>query len=181
MFKYKKTAITTLALICSMFFISQSLAGSYADVRAEYENLTARYMFAFDFLNADDYAATFTEDGILNQGSKIKRGRQEIHEWISGAKKRAKERNAKALSEGKKVERIRHFITNMVLDVKGDKMTAKAYWVKLRPGNDAYARVESYGHYEDSLKYVNGELLFSKRIVFNDFWEGREYGVLKQE
>jgi hypothetical protein len=163
--QYKKTTITTLTLICSVFFIAQSFAGNLADVRAEYENLTARYMFAFDFLNVDDYVATFTEDGIFNHRGEIKRGRQEIREWISGAKKRKKERDAKALSEGKKVERVRHFITNMVIDVKGDKAAAKAYWVKLSSGNDDYANIEKFGQYQDSLEYVNGEWLFSKRII----------------
>jgi uncharacterized protein (TIGR02246 family) len=154
MCQHKKITITTLTLICSMFFVNQSFARSYADDRAEIENLAARYMFAYDFLNADDYAATFTDDGIIEHAGEIRRGRQEIREFMSVAKKRKKE------------ERVRHFIVNMVIDIKGDKATAKAYWVKVSSGNDGSARIEKYGQYEDSLVYVNGEWLFSKRIIF---------------
>lgn len=179
MYKYKKTIIITMTLIFSIIFIDQCSARSYADDRAEIENLAARYMFALDFLNADDYAATFTEDGILNHGGGIERGRQEIREFIHESIKRKKERDAKTLAEGKKVKPSRHFITNMVIDVKGDKATVKAYWVNVGPGNDDFARTFSYGHYEDSLEYVNGEWLFSKRIIFNEYWEGRGWGVLK--
>jgi hypothetical protein len=154
MCQHKKTAIITLTLIFSTLFIGQTFAGSLADVRAEYENITARYMFAFNSLNADDLVATFTEDGIIDLGGIIKRGRQEIREWVE--KKR---------EEVKEVKRLRYFITNMVVDVKGDKVTAKAFWVKLAMGNDGSGRVVRYGQYEDSLVYVNGEWLFSKRIV----------------
>lgn len=181
MCQYKKTVVTTLTLISTMLFIGQSFARSYADDRSEIENLMARYMFALDFLNADDYAATFTEDGILNHGGGIERGRQEIREFIYESKNNRGERNAKTLAEGKKVKPARHFITNMVIDVKGDNATAKAYWVNVSSGNDDYARTFSYGHYEDSLEYVNGKWLFSKRIIFNEYWEGRGYGILKPE
>ena len=48
---------------------SSRAAGSYADDRAEIEDLQARYLFALDFRDPDLYVSTFTEDGILDVGS----------------------------------------------------------------------------------------------------------------
>jgi hypothetical protein len=175
------TLVLGMALICSVFFISQSFARSYADDRAEIENLLARYALALDFLNADDYAAVFKEDGILNHGGGIERGRKEIREFIQDSIKKHKERNAKTLAEGKKVKPSRHLITNMAIDVKGNKATLTAYWVNVGPGNDDFARTHSYGIHQDYLEYVSGEWLFSKIIIFNEYWEGREWDVLKPE
>ena len=167
MLKYKKTIITTLTLICSIFFVGQGFARSYADDRAEIENLAARYMFAFDSWNADDFAATFTVDGVLvfAGGTQNKNGRQEIREWIQQGGERNNKRKAELLSRGMSEQRYRHIITNMLIDVKGDKATLRAYLVMLRTEDDGYERMEYYARYEDSLEYVNGEWLFSKRIV----------------
>ena len=41
--------------------------GSYAEDRAEIEDLMARYLFAMDWGDFDAYAATFTEDGVLDE------------------------------------------------------------------------------------------------------------------
>ena len=143
--------------------------------------MLARYIIALDFLNADNYAAVFTEDGILNHGGGIERGRQEIREFIHESIKKRKERNAKTIAEGKQVKPARHLITNMVMDIKGDKAEVTAYWVNVGPGNDDYARTHSYGIHHDYLEYVDGKWLFSKIIISNEYWEGRSYDVLKPE
>jgi hypothetical protein len=50
----------------------RSTQTSYADDRAEIENLQARYIFALDFRDADTYASTFTEDGVLDYGPVVR-------------------------------------------------------------------------------------------------------------
>lgn len=168
-----------LTLFCAMLFACQSFARSYADDRAEIENLLARYVLALDFQNPDDYAAVFTEDGILNHGGGIERGRKEIREFMHDSIKMRKERDAKTLSEGKIVKPSRHLITNMMIEVKGDKAAVTAYWVNVGPGNDDFARTHSYGIHHDYLEYVNGKWLFKKIIISNEYWDGRSYDILK--
>ena len=116
-----------------------------------------------------DWIAGYGNCIILNHGGGIERGRQEILEFIQESKKKREARNSKTAAEGKVVKPTRHFITNMVIDIDGDKATSKSYWINVGPGSDDYARTHSYGHYEDSLVYVNGEWLFSKRIIFNEY------------
>jgi hypothetical protein len=49
---------------------------SYAEDRAEIEDLQARYLFALDFHDPDLYVSTFTPDGVLDYGSGIVKGRE---------------------------------------------------------------------------------------------------------
>ncbi|HXZ68036.1 MAG TPA: nuclear transport factor 2 family protein, partial [Alphaproteobacteria bacterium] len=51
---------------------------SYAEDRAQIENLQARYMFAIDWLDAERYAETFTEDGELDWARGVLKGRATI-------------------------------------------------------------------------------------------------------
>ncbi len=70
-----------LAGISALFLLAAmrpSVAGSYADDRAEIENLQARYLFAMDWGDADTYASTFTEDGVLDYSDGVERGRAAI-------------------------------------------------------------------------------------------------------
>ena len=63
-------AIATAAVLITveMTSITSRAADSYADDRAAIEDLQARYLFALDFHDPDLYIATFTEDGIFNEG-----------------------------------------------------------------------------------------------------------------
>ena len=56
---------------------------SYAEDRAEIEDLQARYLFALDFHDPDLYVSTFTEDGVLDYGSGEVKGRQAIKDVIA--------------------------------------------------------------------------------------------------
>src|SRR3970040_2962644 len=63
---------------------SASAEGSYAEDRAMIEDLQARYLFALDFRDADAYAATFAEDGVLDYGAGKIQGRQAIRDMGAG-------------------------------------------------------------------------------------------------
>ena len=76
-------AITGLSLIsilsCSLV---DNKVSSYAEDRAQIEDLQARYMFALDFQDLDTYASTFTKDGILDIVGMKWQGREEIKKAI---------------------------------------------------------------------------------------------------
>lgn len=71
----QRAGISALFVLAAM---RPSVAGSYADDRAEIENLQARYLFAMDWGDADTYASTFTEDGVLDYSDGVERGRAAI-------------------------------------------------------------------------------------------------------
>jgi len=137
---------------------------SYAADRARIENLQARYLFAMDFRDAQSYAATFTEDGVLDYGAGQLKGRQAIHDMVAGFRERAA-----TLQPGEGPPKGRHSITSMVIDVQGDRATSVAYWFLM--GNDNPERktqLESFGHYEDELVKIDGQWLFSLRKIYNE-------------
>lgn len=132
------------------------------------EDLQARYLFALDFRDPEAYAGTFAENGVLDYGAGKLRGRQTIAEMIAGMRANAETQRA-ADTSGLRPAAGRHNITNIVLDIDGNRATGTAYWFHL--GNDnpeRSAEVTSFGHYEDELVKVDGEWLFSLRKIYNE-------------
>ena len=140
----------------------------YAEDRAAIENLQARYMFALDFRDPEEYAATFAPDGVLDYGAGKLRGREAIAEMVEGLRENAAEQRA-ADTSGLRPAAGRHNITNIVIEIDGDRATGTAYWFHM--GNDnpeRAATLDSFGHYEDELVKIDGQWLFSLRKIYNE-------------
>lgn len=141
---------------------------SYSEDRAAIENLQARYMFALDFRDPEEYAATFTEDGVLDYGAGKIRGREAIAAMVDGMREGDAAQRAGDTS-GLRPAAGRHNISNIVIEIDGDRATSTAYWFHM--GNDnpeRGAQLNSFGHYEDELIRVDGEWLFSLRKIYNE-------------
>jgi hypothetical protein len=146
---------------------TENLVGSYAEDRAQIEDLQARYMFALDFGDIDTYVSTFTEDGILDIIGMKWQGREEIRKALEGMPRNAPEGEEKPA--GPYPATGRHNITNIVLKIDGDKAVGRAYWFHYGNNNPKRnAQLNSYGHYEDELVKVDGQWLFSKRVIYNE-------------
>jgi len=145
---------------------------SYADDRAQIENLQARYMFALDWQDAAAYAATFTEDGELDWAMGVARGRAAIRDEVAGM--RAAFARREAVDAPLRPARLRHFITNVTLRIEGDQATGNAYWLELNNDvRDRWPYVGGYGHYDDVLRKVDGEWLFARRKIYNEILDMR--------
>jgi hypothetical protein len=141
---------------------------SYAEDRALIEDLQARYLFGLDFRDPEAYAATFTEDGVLDYGAGKLQGRDAIAAFVENSRSSAEQQRADDTS-GLRPAAGRHNISNIVIEIEGDRATATAYWFHM--GNDnpeRSAQLNSFGHYEDELRKVNGEWLFSLRKIYNE-------------
>lgn len=141
---------------------------TYSEDRAAIENLQARYMFALDFRDPQEYAATFTEDGVLDYGAGKIRGREAIAAMVADMREGDAAQRAGDTS-GLRPAAGRHNISNIVIEIDGDRATSTAYWFHM--GNDNRergAQLNSFGHYEDELERVDGEWLFSLRKIYNE-------------
>jgi hypothetical protein len=169
-----------------LFFIAAGLAcaagiasaAGYGDDRALIEDLQARYLFAFDFGDAEGYAGTFAPDGILDFGWGEIKGREAIAKFIVDGRKRTEEARAKTPA-GQRPSVGRHIINNIVVKVDGNRAHSVAYWSHMTSGADGRGGVDFFGHYEDDLVKVNGEWLFARRRIYNEAipeWAS-QYGV----
>ena len=182
------TKILGIALVIFMMFIvSCALSmgekvSSYAEDRAQIEDLQARYMFALDFGDLDTYVSTFTEDGILDIVGMKWQGREEIKKGLSNMAPPEDEATAEVEETPDVQEEVaakeeqalypatgRHNITNIVIKVDGDKAVGRAYWFHMGNNNpERKAQLDSYGYYEDEMVKVDGQWLFSKRVIYNE-------------
>jgi hypothetical protein len=167
----KYVVIPTFSLLISFIAIHSALADSYAEDRAAIVNLQGRYLFALDFQDAEAYASTFSEDGVINWARGEIKGRKAIYEFISSE---IYDPTGSA-EKGKWPAASRHFITNQVIKVEGNTAKAFTYWFQAT-NNTADRRtmvLGLFGHYEDELVRIDGQWYFKKRIIYNEGLEGR--------
>ena len=76
--------VAAMALGTQAAFADDAAALREAQDRAAIEALMWRYVRALDSMDADGYAAVFTEDGKFKSGSTQHQGRAEMKEMIAG-------------------------------------------------------------------------------------------------
>ena len=147
---------------------------SYAEDRAEIEDLMARYLFAIDYEDWDAYVDTFATDGELEFASGTSKGRPAIRAMVA---KFAEGIGRFYHTEDGKPAKLRHVILQSVVRVKGDHAWARSLWMEMaNHGPQDTMKMGTYGLYEDDLKKVNGQWLFNKRRVLNEFIKSRSSG-----
>lgn len=160
-----RTAIHYIAI--ALACVATAAHAGYGDDRARIEDLQARYLFAFDFGDAEGYAGTFMSDGVLDFGQGEVKGRAAIAKFIAEGRKRTEEARAKTPA-GQRPNVGRHIISNMVIKVEGNKAHGVAYWTHMTSGPDGRGTVDFFGHYEDDMVRVKGQWLFARRRIYNE-------------
>ncbi|HTT02798.1 MAG TPA: nuclear transport factor 2 family protein [Steroidobacteraceae bacterium] len=146
--------------------LSATVFGSYADDRAEIENLSNRYMVAVDAGDIETVMATWADDGVLEWVGGVENGKAAIRKAMSGF---GEALQGKIPESATSRQRTHHHILNHVIDVKGNTAKTIAYWFAITnntPQKDV--QLVYFGHYEDELVKQNGHWLFKKRRVFNE-------------
>lgn len=152
---------------------------TYAQDRAEIEDLMARYLMAMDYNDFDSYAEMFTEDGTLE----FARGSVTGREQIRAAAKGFKEAIAGIYTDVDGNPAIlRHVLCQSVIRVEGDKAWHTGFWFECANDGPREASgrftptLGTFGTYDDALERVDGEWKFTYRDIRNEFLEGRDSG-----
>lgn len=128
--------------------------------KAEIEALIVRYGTALDTLDADSYAAVFTEDAELDVAGSVRKGRQQIREIVIGLQKS----RAASKAQGAPTQALYHVISNTAIEiVSGGQARHHSYWLRVGPDNQI--RVGAIGRYDDVLVKRNGQWLILTRKI----------------
>jgi len=175
-----KTALAAGALLAGTGAAAQDVtlppdyADSYAQDRAEIEDLMARYLFAIDYFDWDAYVGTFTEDGEIEFASGAFKGRDEIRAGVV----RFSEGIGRVYhtADGKPAK-LRHVILQSAIRVEGDRAWARTQWLEMaNHGEGDRPKIGTYGAYEDEFARIDGKWLIKRRNVLNDFIPNRGTG-----
>jgi SnoaL-like domain len=123
----------------------------------------AKYNLSGDSLRAEDFAACFTEDGILesaSEGGFRYASRAEILAWQSGW------RDSPSIDTPRGAKFVRHNLTTSRIELTGpDSAKARTYWVVMTDIGPDHC-----GIYTDQFRKVGGEWLIAHRTVRTEWW-----------
>ncbi|HSQ96477.1 MAG TPA: nuclear transport factor 2 family protein [Croceibacterium sp.] len=149
-------------------------ARTYAEDRAEIEDLMARYLFAIDYFDWDSYVETFAPDGELTFASGTSKGRDAIRAAVTSFSSRIGQFYH---TEDGKPAKLRHVVLQSSIRVEGTHAWGRTLWVEMAnhgPGDTM--KMGTYGIYEDEFVKLGGHWFIAKRNVLNEFIKGRNSG-----
>ncbi len=151
-----------------------SYAPTYAQDRAEIEDLMARYLFALDYNDFDTFETMFTKDAEFDYARGTSVGIESIMETVRGFKKHI---GTVYKDEDGNPAVLRHVLAQTVIRVEGDEAWTTAFWYEMaNDGPGKKPKMGTFGIYEDELRRVDGEWKFSRRRILNEFLPGRQSG-----
>lgn len=119
--------------------------------RMAIHELIARYSHLIDGREYDAWVQCFTPDGALHSAVGVAAGHEALRAFASDYEaRRARMPNA------------RHYITNLAIDLDGDRATARSY-VQITSSEPRGVRVVFTGQYDDRLVRVDGAWKFKER------------------
>ena len=149
-------------------------SATYAQDRAQIEDLMARYLFAIDYADWDSYVETFATDGTIEFASGKATGRPAIRDLVV---KFDEGIGRFYHTEDGKRAKLRHVVLQSMIRVEGGRAWGRTLWVEMaNHGPMDTMKMGTYGIYEDEFKKVNGEWFIARRNVLNEFIKNRGSG-----
>ena len=157
---------------------SAGAADSMED-RVAIEQLWAKYAQALDTADAELYASLFTPDAYIEVDGTPYKGHDAIVAMVRNIRQKLGIDQVTKDSHGRPWGPIRHLLSNLSVDLKGDHATSESYWTEIiTNGKNAQGvgnppSVLKMGRYEDELVKKNGKWLYNRRIITGDLQMAR--------
>lgn len=150
-------AVTQLPALAMAASRNESSLQPSAEDRMAIIELMALYAWNYDAGDANGFAQTFTEDGVLEIfGQERARGREAIAAFISTAFEKRGEEGWQHLTD--------HHIFR---DVEQDRCSVYSYYLMpISDKNGANVQTRAMGYYVSDCRRIDGQWLFAKRAVF---------------
>ena len=149
-------------------------SATYAQDRAQIEDLMARYLFAIDYADWDAYVETFATDGSIEFASGKATGRQAVRDLVV---KFDEGIGRFYHTEDGKRAKLRHVVLQSMIRIEGNHAWGRTLWVEMaNHGPMDTMKMGTYGLYEDEFKKVKGEWFIARRNVLNEFIKNRTSG-----
>jgi hypothetical protein len=118
----------------------------------------------------ENYANLFAKDGemILRRGRTSGGPAGIIASMTRGGSAAGGAANAPAAPAAAPAIRMRHILSNVHVEVKGDVATAQSRFTLISVGDDNRPRVGGSGRYRDDLVRENGQWKILKRVIYRD-------------
>src|SRR5207253_9552640 len=143
----------TIALISAPALVTaQEKLGTYEE-RIAVEDVMARYVWTVDSLDAEGYAAVFTEDAVIDSNGSISKGHEEIRKIVTNLIKRRDDNKAKGLP----TSNLYHVISNVRITFpKANEAVHQSYWQTVRRDREGKMTAAAMGRPEDDLRKRHG-------------------------
>jgi uncharacterized protein (TIGR02246 family) len=146
-------------LLVPAFVTAQENLGTYDD-RIAVEDVMARYVWSVDSLDAEGYAAVFTDDAVIDANGSISRGRDEIRGIVTSLIKRRDDNKAKGLPPSN----LYHVVSSVRITFpKPGEALHRSYWQTMRRDTGDRMITAAMGRSEDRLVKRNGKWLIQSR------------------
>jgi len=159
--------VASIALLLAPAFVTaQEHLGTYDD-RIAVEDVMARYVWSVDSLDAEGYAAVFTDDAVIDANGSISRGRDEIRGIVTSLIKRRDDNKAKGLPPSN----LYHVVSSVRITFpRPGEALHRSYWQTMRRDAGDRMITAAMGRSEDRLVKRNGRWLIQSRklTVFTD-------------
>lgn len=151
--------IFVLLLVLPVHVNAQENLGTCED-RIAVEDVMARYVWAVDSLDPDEYVAVFTEDAIIDSNGSISKGHDEIRKIVTGLIKRRDDNKARGLP----VSNLYHVISNIRITFpKPGEALHRSYWQTVIRDSAGKIIPAAMGRSEDRLVKRNNKWLIQER------------------